>query len=48
MVSATLFGFDNLIFYFITFQFLQIGLSVMGFQGIKWLENIGSALFSPH
>ncbi|MGP9566796.1 NCS1 family transporter [Halomonas sp. AOP5-B2-8] len=42
MVSATLFGFDNLIFYFITFQFLQIGLSVMGFQGIKWLENIGS------
>ncbi|BBI63860.1 hypothetical protein HSBAA_51660 [Vreelandella sulfidaeris] len=43
MVSATLFGFDNLIFYFITFQFLQIGLSVMGFQGIKWLENIGSA-----
>lgn len=43
MVSATLFGFDNLIFFFITFQFLQIGLSVMGFQGIKWLENIGSA-----
>ncbi|HSH56584.1 MAG TPA: NCS1 family transporter [Halomonas sp.] len=43
MVSTTLFGFDNLIFYFITFQLLQIGLSVMGFQGIKWLENIGSA-----
>ncbi|KAA0695865.1 transporter [Halopseudomonas laoshanensis] len=43
MVSATLFGFDNLVFYFIAFQFLQIGLSVMGFQGIKWLENIGSA-----
>lgn len=42
MVSTTLFGFDNLVFYFITFQFLQIGLSVMGFQGIKWLENIGS------
>lgn len=42
MVSATLFGFDNLVFYFIAFQFLQIGLSVMGFQGIKWLENIGS------
>lgn len=41
-VSATLFGFDNLVFYFITFQFLQIGLSVFGFQGIKWLENIGS------
>ncbi|WP_146803091.1 NCS1 family transporter [Bisbaumannia pacifica] len=43
MVSTTLFGFDNLIFYFVTFQFLQIGLSVMGFQGIKWLENVGSA-----
>lgn len=43
MVSATLFGFDNLVFYFITFQLLQISLSVMGFQGIKWLENIGSA-----
>lgn len=43
MVSATLFGFDNLVFYFIAFQFLQIGLSVMGFQGIKWLENVGSA-----
>ncbi len=43
MVSATLFGFDNLIFYFIAFQCLQIGLSVLGFQGIKWLENIGSA-----
>lgn len=43
MVSATLFGFDNLTFYFITFQFLQIGLSALGFQGIKWLENIGSA-----
>ncbi|SFT41312.1 NCS1 family transporter [Halomonas saccharevitans] len=43
MVSATLFGFDNLIFFFITFQFLQIALSVLGFQGIKWLENIGSA-----
>ena len=43
MVSATLFGFDNLVFFFIAFQFLQIGLSVMGFQGIKWLENVGSA-----
>ncbi|WP_052384117.1 NCS1 family transporter [Litchfieldella xinjiangensis] len=43
MVSATLFGFDNLVFYFIAFQFLQIALSVLGFQGIKWLENIGSA-----
>lgn len=42
-VSATMFGFDNLVFYFIVFQFLQIGLSMFGFQGIKWLENVGSA-----
>ncbi|MGO1345171.1 NCS1 family transporter [Chromohalobacter japonicus] len=41
-VSSTLLGFDNLVFYFIAFQFLQIALSVFGFQGIKWLENIGS------
>jgi NCS1 family nucleobase:cation symporter-1 len=41
-VSATLFGFDNLVLFFILFQFLQIGLSVLGFQGIKWLENIGA------
>jgi NCS1 family nucleobase:cation symporter-1 len=41
-VSATLLGFDNLIFYFITFQLLQIALSIYGFKGIKWLENIGS------
>ncbi|WP_439862090.1 NCS1 family transporter [Pseudomonas sp. MBLB4136] len=42
-VSTTLLGFDNMIFYFVVFQFLQIGLSMFGFQGIKWLENIGSA-----
>lgn len=41
-VSATLFGFDNLVLYFVVFQFLQIGLSLFGFKGIKWLENIGS------
>jgi NCS1 family nucleobase:cation symporter-1 len=41
-VSATLFGFDNLVLFFILFQFAQIGLSVLGFQGIKWLENIGA------
>jgi NCS1 family nucleobase:cation symporter-1 len=42
-VSATLFGFDSLVFYFIAFQLVQIALSVYGFKGIKWLENIGSA-----
>lgn len=42
LVSATLFGFDNIWVFFVGFQFLQIGLSVLGFHGIKWLENIGS------
>lgn len=41
-VSTTLFGFDNLVLFFVVFQFVQIGLSMYGFQGIKWLENIGS------
>lgn len=41
-VSSTLFGFDNLVLFFILFQALQIGLSVFGFAGIKWLENIGA------
>ncbi|MFI7483198.1 NCS1 family transporter [Kocuria sp. M1R5S2] len=41
-VSAVLFGFSNLVLFFILFQFLQIGLSVFGFKGIKWLENIGA------
>ncbi|MDZ5698026.1 NCS1 family transporter [Chelativorans sp. M5D2P16] len=41
-VTATMFGFDNLVAWFIIFQLLQIGLSVLGFQGIKWLENIGA------
>ena len=40
--SATLFGYDNMVVFFVAFQFLQIGLSVLGFHGIKWLENIGS------
>jgi NCS1 family nucleobase:cation symporter-1 len=42
-VTATLMGFDNLVVWFIIFQVLQIALSVYGFKGIKWLENVGSA-----
>ncbi len=47
-ISVLLFGFDNLVLWFVLFQFLQIGLSVLGFQGIKWLENVGAVfiLFS--
>lgn len=41
-VSATLLGFDNLVVWFVIFQLLQIALSVYGFKGIKWLENVGS------
>lgn len=42
LVSGTLFGYENIVVFFIGFQVLQIGLSVLGFHGIKWLENIGS------
>ena len=42
MVSVTLIGFDSIVFYFVVFQGLQIALSVLGFHGIKWLENIGA------
>lgn len=42
LVSDALFGYNNLVVFFIGFQFVQIGLSVLGFHGIKWLENIGS------
>lgn len=41
-VSDTIFGYSNVILFFILFQLLQIALSVGGFQGIKWLENIGA------
>jgi NCS1 family nucleobase:cation symporter-1 len=42
LVSETMFGYSNIWVFFIGFQFLQIGLSVLGFHGIKWLENIGA------
>lgn len=42
LVSETMFGYSNIWVFFIGFQFLQIALSVLGFHGIKWLENIGA------
>lgn len=36
----TLFGFSNLPVIFVLFTILQIALSIKGFHGIKWLENI--------
>ncbi|KDR96306.1 nucleobase:cation symporter-1, NCS1 family [Peptoclostridium litorale DSM 5388] len=41
-VSKTLFGYDNMILFFIGFQIFQILLSLLGFKGVKWLENIGA------
>jgi NCS1 family nucleobase:cation symporter-1 len=40
----TLTGQDHLVAWFIAFQGLQVALSVLGFQGIKWLENVGSVV----
>ena len=37
---TTLFGFDNLPVVFALFTILQVALSIKGFHGIKWLENI--------
>lgn len=38
----TLVGFDNLPVIFVLFTALQIILSINGFHGIKWLENIAA------
>lgn len=41
-VSNTLFGYSNVVLFFILFQILQLGLSLLGFHGVKWLENVGA------
>lgn len=43
-ISVQLFGFDSKAFWFGAFLLLQIILSVTGFRGIKWLENIGAVV----
>lgn len=43
-VSKILFHIDNMIFYFIAFHLIQIGLSATGFKGIKAVENIGGVV----
>lgn len=43
-ISIALFGYDNAPLFFVLFQLLQIVLSVKGFQGIKWVENIGGCV----
>ena len=41
-VSKTLFNYDNTIVFFIVFQIVQMLLSLLGFKGVKWIENIGA------
>lgn len=41
-VSITLFEYDNTVMYFVIFQIVQLLLSLLGFKGVKWLENIGA------
>lgn len=43
-ISIALFQYDNVVLFFILFQVLQIGLSITGFHGIKWVENVGGVV----
>lgn len=43
-ISMTLFNYDNVVLWFLVFQLLQIIISTTGFQGIKWVENIGACV----
>jgi NCS1 family nucleobase:cation symporter-1 len=43
-ISVIIFNFDSMIFYFILFHLLQVGLAVLGFKGIKAIENIGGVV----
>lgn len=45
-ISIALFGFDNIWLWFIVFQIVQILLSIKGFQGAKWVGNIGGVVIS--
>ena len=39
-----IFGYDNIWLWFIVFQVVQILLSIKGFQGAKWVGNIGGTV----
>lgn len=43
-ISKALFGYDNIWLFFLVFQLVQIILSIKGFQGAKWVGNIGGAV----
>lgn len=43
-ISKALFGYDNVVLFFIVFQVVQILLSIIGFKGLKWVGNIGGCV----
>ena len=45
-ITIALFGFDNIWLWFFVFQIIQILLSIKGFQGAKWIGNIGGVVIS--
>ena len=45
-ISIVFFGFDNIWVFFIAFQLIQVLLSIKGFQGAKWVGNIGGVVIS--
>ena len=43
-IVKLIFGYDNIWLWFIVFQVVQILLSIKGFQGAKWVGNIGGTV----
>lgn len=43
-ISKAIFGYDNVVLFFLLFQLIQILLSIKGFQGAKWVGNIGGCV----
>ena len=43
-ISIIVVNFDSMIFYFIIFHLMQVGLAVLGFKGIKAVENVGGVV----
>jgi NCS1 family nucleobase:cation symporter-1 len=43
-ISIALFHYNNVWVFFFVFQAIQILLSIKGFQGIKWVENVGGVV----
>lgn len=43
-ISIIVLGFDSMMFYFVAFHIFQIALAVLGFKGIKAIENIGGVV----